>query len=613
MMKFGIVATTLLIIYLSRTVIAYGGSECDSKSYYKPHPTECTLFYQCSPNGTYILHTCPPDLHFSPILNVCDFPDEAGCSKNHTVGPGDGETTNSPDPGTSTTVESVEKCNDGEYKPHETECDEFYRCISGTFILINCPDGTQFNVTSKVCVVQEGDCNEDDRSSASTVVTTTELTTEALTNTPTDFTTNSSTDFSTTDSTTEETDSTTEATDSTTEETDSTTEANDTTTESTDSTTESNDSTTEANDSTTEATDATAVATDSTTKATESTTEELDSTTETTDSTTESNDSTTESNDSTTEATDSTTEKTDLTTETTDSTIEETTEAETTTTQCVNNEYRPDENDCEAFYRCINGRFIKLFCSIGTHFDPKTRLCVDPDIAGCNLETDRSTNSPEITEITTSPATENSTEVHVTIVECHDNEYRPDESDCEAFYRCINGRFVKLFCSIGTNFDPNTRLCVDPEVAECNLETDQSANSLGTTEVSPSSSTEASTEAQAFAAEACQEVPTPNCNDLCFCPCRPPPGGKEKDLIRPSQECLALIDCVPDTFECSADVMACQVPEPEPKPELCFCPCRLPFCGPEALYYPNQSCLARIKCAFGQVECSAEYLNGSGK
>ncbi|XP_037025074.1 cell wall protein IFF6-like isoform X2 [Bradysia coprophila] len=516
MMKFVIVSVTLLIICMSCTVIAYGGSECDSKSYYKPHPSECTLFYQCSPNGTYILHTCPPDLHFNPILDVCDFPNEARCSNDHTVDPGDGETSSSPDPVASTTVESAEECSTGEYKPHETECDLFYRCISGAFILINCPDGMQFNVTLKGCVVQEEGCNEDDRSSIATDSTTeaTDSTTEETDSTTeeTDSTTEATdstteaTDATTesteaTDSTTESTNSTTEANESTTEVTESTTEATDLTTEATESTTEATDLTTEATDSTTEATDLTTEATDLTTEATDLTTEATDLTTEetdstkATDSTTEATDLTTEATDLTTEATDLTTEATDPTTEATDSTTEATPEADTTTTQCVNNEYRPDENDCEAFYRCINGRFIKLFCSIGTHFDPNTRLCVDPDIAECNLETDQSTNSPEMTETSTNPTTENSTEVQVTIVECYDNEYRPDETDCEAFYRCINGRFVKLLCSIGTNFDPNTRSCVDPEVAECNLETDQRANSPGIT-TTEGFSIETSTEVQ---------------------------------------------------------------------------------------------------------------------
>lgn len=113
---------------------------------------------------------------------------------------------------------------------------------------------------------------------------------------------------------------------------------------------------------------------------------------------------------------------------------------------------------------------------------------------------------------------------------------------------------------------------------------------------------------QVIVAEANGGKVTQNCNDLCFCPCRPPGGGKT-DVINPSLECRKVIKCA-TIPECSAEIMACQ--EVEPK-ELCFCPCRIPFCGPDVLYYPSQSCLQRIKCAFGQYECSAEYINGSGK
>lgn len=344
-MKFLIVSATLLLI-LSRTVTAH--SDCDSKPYYQPHSTECRLFYQCSPNGTYVLHTCPYDLHFNPILNVCDFPAEAGCAKDHTDHPGDGETTSNPDPNTSTTAEAPEKCNIGEYLPHETECDAFYCCISGTFFLVYCPDGMQFNFTFNGCEVQQKDCNnKGEQSSTPTQTATTEITTENTNCTST----NSSADPN--------------------------------------------------------------ISTDSRTEAT--------------------------------------------------------TEGETTTRQCINDEYKADEIDCEAFHRCINGRFIRLFCSVGSHFDPNSKLCVDPEVSGCNLEADQSTNSPvtTVTEISNSSTTNILTETQVPILECRDNEYRPDESDCEAFYRCINGRFVRLFCSIGTHFNSTNSLCVEPELAGC--------------------------------------------------------------------------------------------------------------------------------------------------
>lgn len=42
-----------------------------------PSP-DCTKYYMCG-NGIPYLMTCPDNLHFNPKLNVCDWPDHAGC------------------------------------------------------------------------------------------------------------------------------------------------------------------------------------------------------------------------------------------------------------------------------------------------------------------------------------------------------------------------------------------------------------------------------------------------------------------------------------------------------------------------------------------------------
>nr|ACN62985.1 peritrophin [Popillia japonica] len=40
--------------------------------------SDCTVFYMCN-WGTPIRMGCPGGLHFNPILNVCDYPEDAGC------------------------------------------------------------------------------------------------------------------------------------------------------------------------------------------------------------------------------------------------------------------------------------------------------------------------------------------------------------------------------------------------------------------------------------------------------------------------------------------------------------------------------------------------------
>ncbi|XP_060521021.1 mucin-2-like isoform X2 [Cylas formicarius] len=48
---------------------------------YIPHE-DCSKFWQCS-NGEAYLHNCPDELHFNPTLNVCDWPENAGCTGGH--------------------------------------------------------------------------------------------------------------------------------------------------------------------------------------------------------------------------------------------------------------------------------------------------------------------------------------------------------------------------------------------------------------------------------------------------------------------------------------------------------------------------------------------------
>ncbi|CAG4943353.1 unnamed protein product [Parnassius apollo] len=46
-----------------------------------PHDDDCNLFYYCV-LGEKVQRNCPSSLHFNKNLQVCDWPDEAGCSKS---------------------------------------------------------------------------------------------------------------------------------------------------------------------------------------------------------------------------------------------------------------------------------------------------------------------------------------------------------------------------------------------------------------------------------------------------------------------------------------------------------------------------------------------------
>ncbi len=43
-----------------------------------PNPEDCSSYFSCS-NGVPILMPCPDGLHFNDELDVCDWPQHAGC------------------------------------------------------------------------------------------------------------------------------------------------------------------------------------------------------------------------------------------------------------------------------------------------------------------------------------------------------------------------------------------------------------------------------------------------------------------------------------------------------------------------------------------------------
>lgn len=43
-----------------------------------PHRSDCTKYFKCE-DGVAIMYQCQPGLHWNPMLNVCDWPENAGC------------------------------------------------------------------------------------------------------------------------------------------------------------------------------------------------------------------------------------------------------------------------------------------------------------------------------------------------------------------------------------------------------------------------------------------------------------------------------------------------------------------------------------------------------
>ncbi|KAM0737211.1 Peritrophin-1 [Formica fusca] len=100
------------------------------------HSTNCSLFYKCD-WGVPMLFECPEELHFNPVLQVCDWPWQAGCDSSWVGCP-----------------RPFPRCPahyPGLILPHPFLCDRFYQCDWGTPRLQACPAGLYFNSRLKVC------------------------------------------------------------------------------------------------------------------------------------------------------------------------------------------------------------------------------------------------------------------------------------------------------------------------------------------------------------------------------------------------------------------------------------------------------------------------------
>ncbi|GBP61700.1 Probable chitinase 10 [Eumeta japonica] len=130
-----------------------------------PHESDCT---QLLLHGELVARECSPGLHFNPVEQVCDWPDNAGCENGggNTDSPGnvteeDNDVTDSPGNGSQETpgAESAEWLENGcpadwsihHLLPHETDCTKFYYCVRGELVERECAPGLHFNPTIQVC------------------------------------------------------------------------------------------------------------------------------------------------------------------------------------------------------------------------------------------------------------------------------------------------------------------------------------------------------------------------------------------------------------------------------------------------------------------------------
>ncbi|XP_043673508.1 peritrophin-1-like [Vespula pensylvanica] len=209
-----VMVAALTIITAHDTVITPIPTECPIKdspnrTVHLPHETDCTKFYKCN-HGQKVEMICPEmnekgdRLHFNPKLQVCDYPENAGCTsstKNPTPSvptkptpPTEPTKPTKPTPPTKPTkptpptkptkptkptppteptkptkptepskptppteptpvpTPSQPTCSEeGVGQPHECSCEKYYLCKNGDLVLRRCPNGLHWNDLAKKC------------------------------------------------------------------------------------------------------------------------------------------------------------------------------------------------------------------------------------------------------------------------------------------------------------------------------------------------------------------------------------------------------------------------------------------------------------------------------
>ncbi|EFX88960.1 hypothetical protein DAPPUDRAFT_310994 [Daphnia pulex] len=102
------------------------------------------------------------------------------------------------------------------------------------------------------------------------------------------------------------------------------------------------------------------------------------------------------------------------------------------------------------FYNCVGGIAYIYTCPGEGIFDPSQNTCVSPDQAEC-------TQTTTTTATTTNPGP------------CMEDGFFPlsPEACCSEYLNCFDGEAYITICPAGGVFDPNKRICVPADAADC--------------------------------------------------------------------------------------------------------------------------------------------------
>ncbi|XP_047118365.1 chondroitin proteoglycan-2-like [Schistocerca piceifrons] len=134
-----------------------------------PNPKDCGSFYKCDAAGVAWLNACPAGLEYNARLRVCDYPENAGCSRPGPVEEPaeepaeEAEEDNAEDeageieqpanpPADAPECPAVENPEEAVQLPNPKDCGSFYKCdASGVAWLNACPAGLEYNARLRVC------------------------------------------------------------------------------------------------------------------------------------------------------------------------------------------------------------------------------------------------------------------------------------------------------------------------------------------------------------------------------------------------------------------------------------------------------------------------------
>ncbi|XP_022816849.1 uncharacterized protein LOC111349831 [Spodoptera litura] len=134
----------------------------------------------------------------------------------------------------------------------------------------------------------------------------------------------------------------------------------------------------------------------------------------------------------------------------------------------------PHPDECNAFYLCVSGVAVKLYCASGYEFDATVGNCVAIAPGGCTLGPVTGSTTLSTTDSSTTPIG-STTDSSVTTTEgpeiCPIGVWGnvPHPTLCNSFYVCAAGSAIQLFCSEGFEFDPNTGSCVPIAEGGCTM------------------------------------------------------------------------------------------------------------------------------------------------